>query len=101
MLELGHGSARAHAELADDLADSGVDVVLTTGDNMMHLYDALPRGHRGGHAGRAEDLIPLLTHLLRDGDVVLVKGSNSQKLGIVVRALTASGADAEHAVTGH
>jgi UDP-N-acetylmuramoyl-tripeptide--D-alanyl-D-alanine ligase len=101
MLELGHGSARAHAELADDLADSGVDVVLTTGDNMMHLYDALPRGHRGGHATRAEDLIPLLTHLLRDGDVVLVKGSNSQKLGIVVRALAAPGADAEHAVTGH
>ncbi|MGE0650140.1 MAG: UDP-N-acetylmuramoyl-tripeptide--D-alanyl-D-alanine ligase [Alphaproteobacteria bacterium] len=101
MLELGPGSARAHAELADDLADTGVDVVLTTGDNMMHLYDALPRSHRGGHAARADDLIPLLTHLLRDGDVVLDKGSNSQKLGIVVRALVQSGADAQHALPGN
>jgi UDP-N-acetylmuramoyl-tripeptide--D-alanyl-D-alanine ligase len=101
MLELGPGSARSHAELADDLIAAGADLVLTTGDNMMHLDDALPRTRRGGHAARAEDLIPLIARTLRDGDVVLVKGSNSQKLGSVVRALAAPAANARSTVNGH
>lgn len=87
MLELGHGTTRAHAELAEDLLAAGVDLVLTTGDNMMHLDDALPRAKRGGHGATAGDLVPLLTRRLRDGDVVLVKGSNSQNLGLVVDTL--------------
>lgn len=91
MLELGAGSARSHAELADDLMAAGTDLVLTTGDNMLHLDDALPRRVRGGHGACAEDLVVLLARLLRDGDVVLVKGSNSQKLGTVVRALAKPG----------
>lgn len=100
MLELGAGSARAHAELADDLVEAGADLVLTTGDNMMHLDDALPRRLRGGHGAGAGDLVPLLAGTLRDGDVVLVKGSNSQRLGTVVRALTQPDA-AAHAANTH
>ncbi|MFM2128899.1 MAG: hypothetical protein RL477_445, partial [Pseudomonadota bacterium] len=97
MLELGSGSARSHAELAEDLIAAGADLVLTTGDNMMHLDDALPRRLRGGHGARAEDLVSLLANILRDGDVVLVKGSNSQRLGTVVRALSQPAADARPA----
>ncbi len=92
MLELGSGSARAHADLAEDIVAAGADLVLTTGDNMMHLDDALPRRLRAGHGARAADLVALLNELLRDGDVVLVKGSNSQNLGAVVRALAKPGA---------
>jgi UDP-N-acetylmuramoyl-tripeptide--D-alanyl-D-alanine ligase len=93
MLELGPGSTRAHEALADDLLAAGVDMVLTTGDNMMHLDDALPRSKRGGHSARAEDLMSLITRVLRDGDVLLVKGSNSQKLGLVVAALAGDGSN--------
>ncbi len=101
MLELGHGTARAHADLADDLLAAGVDLVLTTGANMMHLDDALPRAKRGGHSDRAEELVPMLARILRDGDVVLVKGSNSQKLGTVVRALAALDGGTKPAANGH
>jgi UDP-N-acetylmuramoyl-tripeptide--D-alanyl-D-alanine ligase len=101
MLELGAGSARAHAELADDLVDACAELVLTTGDNMMHLDDALPRACRAGHGARAEDLLPLLRRILRNGDVVLVKGSNSQKLSTVVRALATPADDTRSAANGH
>ena len=75
--------------------------MLTTGVNMMHLDDALPRAKRGGHTARADELVPLLARALRDGDVVLVKGSNSQRLGAVVRALAAPNADSKPAVNGN
>ena len=100
MLELGAGSARAHAELANDLVEACAELVLTTGDNMMHLDDTLPRACRAGHAAKAEDLVPLLERILRNGDVVLVKGSNSQKLSVVVRALAAA-RETRNAVNGH
>jgi UDP-N-acetylmuramoyl-tripeptide--D-alanyl-D-alanine ligase len=87
MLELGRGSARAHEALAQDLLAAEVDLVLTTGANMMHLDDTLPRDKRGGHTGRPEDLVPLLRNILRPGDVVLVKASHGQNLGRVVEAL--------------
>ncbi len=89
MLELGPGSARAHEELAQDLLAADVDLVLTTGANMLHLHDTLPRLKRGGHATRTGELVALLEGVLRPGDVVLVKGSRSQNLGQVVEALCA------------
>jgi UDP-N-acetylmuramoyl-tripeptide--D-alanyl-D-alanine ligase len=90
MLELGHGSARAHEELAPDLLAANVDLVLTTGANMMNLDDTLPRRKRGGHTARAEDLVPLLLDVLKPGDIVLVKASHSQQLTQVVEALSES-----------
>ena len=90
MAELGPGSARAHEELAQDLLAADVDLVLTTGANMMHLDDMLPRQKRGGHAMRTEELVRLLEGVLRPGDVVLVKASRSQHLGQVVDALCAA-----------
>ncbi|MDH3240980.1 MAG: UDP-N-acetylmuramoyl-tripeptide--D-alanyl-D-alanine ligase [Alphaproteobacteria bacterium] len=87
MLELGRGSARAHEALAQDLLAAKVDLVLTTGANMMHLDDTLPRDKRAGHTNRPEDLVPLLKSLLRPGDVVLVKASHGQNLGRVVEAM--------------
>jgi UDP-N-acetylmuramoyl-tripeptide--D-alanyl-D-alanine ligase len=90
MLELGQGSARAHESLASDLLAAEVDLVLTTGANMMNLDDTLPRKKRGGHAVHADDLVPLLHDLLRSGDMVLVKGSRSQQLNKVVEALCAT-----------
>jgi UDP-N-acetylmuramoyl-tripeptide--D-alanyl-D-alanine ligase len=98
MLELGAGAALAHQELADDLLAAGVDLVLTTGANMMHLDDALPRSKRGGHSKRAKDLPALLRESLMDGDVVLVKGSNGQRLGEVVAALMAPAVSSEPAM---
>ena len=93
MLELGADADELHAALAKPLRRAGVDRVYTAGSHMLHLHDALPAANRGGHASRAEDLVPLVRGAIRDGDVVLVKGSFGSRMGKIVAALTALGCE--------
>lgn len=93
MLELGASSGELHAALAKPLRQAKVDRVYTAGTHMLDLHDALPPAMRGGHAARAEDLLPLIRGAIRDGDVVLVKGSFGSQMGQIVTALTALGCE--------
>jgi UDP-N-acetylmuramoyl-tripeptide--D-alanyl-D-alanine ligase len=86
MLELGVSGPSEHAALADDLIASGVDLVFTAGPLMRHLYDALPLGLRGGHAGDATALAQQIMAAAKAGDVVLIKGSAGSRMGAVVTA---------------
>ncbi|MBI1188083.1 MAG: UDP-N-acetylmuramoyl-tripeptide--D-alanyl-D-alanine ligase [Alphaproteobacteria bacterium] len=88
MLELGADSAALHAALAAPLDRAGVDIVFAAGPQMAALYERLPPSRRGGYAETAELLAPQVTAALRDGDVVLVKGSNGARMARVVEALT-------------
>ena len=87
MLELGSDAEAMHAALAEPLAAAGVDRVFTAGLLMRALHDALPPERRGGWATDAAALAPTVVAALRDGDVVMVKGSNGSKASLVVRAL--------------
>jgi UDP-N-acetylmuramoyl-tripeptide--D-alanyl-D-alanine ligase len=93
MLELGPGAAERHVALAAILTENGVDLVFTAGQHMAHLWDALPRPLRGGHAVSAETLAPIVTAAVRPGDVVVVKGSAGSRTGQIVKALLALAAD--------
>lgn len=93
MLELGPDSARYHAQLAGPVADNAIDLVFTAGPDMARLHDALPEDLRGGHAPESASLAPVVVASLRNGDVVLVKGSHGSRMDLVVDAiLSASGA---------
>jgi len=87
MLELGAQAPALHAELATVLLKSGADGVFTAGPLMEHLHDALPRDKRGGHAKDAASLAPLVTAVVKPGDLVAVKGSNGSRMSVVVDAL--------------
>ena len=99
MLELGADSAAIHAALAPDLAAAAA-MVCTAGRDMGALYEALPREMRAGHAGKAEELLPLLRKLIRPGDVVMVKGSHGSRMGLIVDALLAATAPNKSAANG-
>ena len=83
MLELGASAVEAHAALAPELEEAGVDLVFTVGRLMSHLYAALPNRMRAGQAETSNELLPALRAALRPGDVVLIKGS----LGVNMRPL--------------
>jgi UDP-N-acetylmuramoyl-tripeptide--D-alanyl-D-alanine ligase len=87
MLELGPDARAYHAGLARPLEAASVDIVFAAGPLMHALIEALPESRRGGYAETAEALAPLLAGALRDGDVVLVKGSNGSRMSRVVDAL--------------
>jgi UDP-N-acetylmuramoyl-tripeptide--D-alanyl-D-alanine ligase len=89
MLELGADAEALHRELAGPVQAAGVDLVFGCGPAMRHLLDALPMRHVGGWAPSAGELVPMLRAALRDGDVVLVKGSLGSRMADVTEALCA------------
>jgi UDP-N-acetylmuramoyl-tripeptide--D-alanyl-D-alanine ligase len=87
MLELGESEVEQHRALAALEAMASVDLVHCVGPRMRHLFDALPAAKRGQWAESAEELIRRQHGLADAGDVVLVKGSNASRVGVVVDAL--------------
>ena len=87
MRELGEQSDAFHAALAEPILAAGVDYALLVGDGMAPLADALHGRVEAEHGADAEWAIARLGQLLRSGDAVLVKGSNSIGLARVVTAL--------------
>ena len=87
MLELGPQAPGYHAALAEPLADAGVDLVFAAGPLMKSLWDALPPTRRGGYADQAVDLAADVARAAEPGDVVMVKGSNGSKAGLIAQAL--------------
>lgn len=89
MLELGPEGPAYHRALAEPLAIAGIDLVFCCGALMQELWHALPAERRGGYAEGSDALTPLVAAALRQGDTLMVKGSNASRMGLLVEALTA------------
>ena len=87
MRELGAGAPELHAGLAGDAVAAQTAVVHTAGPLMTSLRDALPAPLRGAHAAAAAGLEDDILADLRDGDVILFKGSNGSKVGALLASL--------------
>lgn len=92
MRELGQTGPALHEELSVSLIKNKIDVVHCCGELMKHLYETLPRAMRGQHTANSQDLAPFIVQDVRARDVVMVKGSHSMHLEIVVEALRNSSA---------
>lgn len=90
MLELGADEIALHKAVADDPVMNSVELVHAAGPRMRHLYNALPATKRGIWAETAEELAENVGNLTEPGDIVLIKGSKSSKISIVVDALRRS-----------
>lgn len=91
MLELGPGAMRMHEDVGRFVAQQGIDQLITSGP----LARSLAEGARQGGMDRAQMLeVPdavaaaaAVKATVKQGDVVLVKGSRGMKLEQVVQAL--------------
>ena len=81
MLEIGPTSEAEHGALLEPVLASGAEIVLTAGPGMEVLHKALPGTIRAHHAVKAEEFNEILKNLLRDGDLLLLKGSNASGMG--------------------
>ena len=88
MRELGAGSDAYHAALAAPLVAAGVQFALLVGEEMAPLAKALEGRVDFEHVPAHAAATARLMDVIRAGDVVLVKGSNSVGLSHVVTALT-------------
>lgn len=89
MLELGTSAPELHADLARALHEAEVARVYTCGSEMRHLHEALLKPARAAHTARAKELLEPLMDELRDGDVVLVKGSRAIGMHEVIDGIVA------------
>jgi len=92
MMELGAQETAAHAALAAHPAMAEVDLVFCAGNRMRALHDALPHEKQGGWFADADACADRLRRAVDAGDVVMVKGSKSMRMGGVVAALKRLGA---------
>lgn len=85
MRELGSSSENYHRELGRQLAESGVDVVVGVGRDCRWLLEEV-RGRKEAYGfNSVDELRPRLDRLVREGDLVLLKGSRSLGLERVVK----------------
>ncbi len=87
MFELGKDELELHADLAEPLQAADVSRVIVLGECMRSLKGALPREMRGSWVRDWEAALSALREELKDGDTVLVKGSNATGLGRLVTAI--------------
>ncbi len=77
MLELGSDSAKLHAEIGKYATEQNAQIVIGLGQEINSLLAALA-GHIGGYAAaNLANAIRLVYSLVKPGDVVFIKGSNS------------------------
>ena len=91
MYELGADELELHQELAEPLVEAGFERVFMVGECMRLLMGALPQPMRAGWSSKSQSLLTKLKGELRDGDIVLVKGSNASGVGEVAAQLKEEG----------
>jgi len=87
MLELGSEGEAFHTGLASAIDAARADLVFLCGAQMAKLWDILPASRRGAYGAKSGDIAAALMNALKDGDVVLVKGSLGSKMAVIVEAL--------------
>lgn len=94
MYELGADELMLHRELAAPLVEAGFERVFMAGECMRMLMGALPQPMRAGWSSKPQALLTKLKGELRDGDIVLIKGSNASGVGKVAEQFKREGSDA-------
>lgn len=89
MLELGPDAARYHGALAPLIHDQAIDCVHMVGALYQSLWSALPPERRGTYADDIGQLYGHVKTMLRDDDIILIKGSHGSGLHALVERLKA------------
>lgn len=87
MLELGKYSEKLHRELAEPVFSAGANPVYLIGHEIKPLANELAKKLKVVTQENVDDIVPLILKDIRDGDVIMVKSSNSIRSSRVVSAL--------------
>lgn len=85
MAELGRDASVWHAQIGEYAKHQGIEHLWTTGDLAAHAARAFGNGK---HFSTQAELVMAIETKLNDASIVLVKGSRSSQMEVVVRALT-------------
>lgn len=100
MRELGDTAPAAHAGLKDAVEAARPDAIYLCGDAMAHLRDALGPDRVTQWTPTAGALAEAVADNVKDGDVVLIKGSLAMGMKAIVTTLEAAGTPAARVQAG-
>jgi len=100
MLELGDIAEKMHIALSECILEQKIDLVFTAGQYMASLARALPSKLDAGHAMTTQKLLPQIMPAIKDGDVVMVKGSLGSDMKVIVDALLDASVEVSHPENG-
>ena len=86
MRELGEKTAHYHRELGRFLKATSIPLIALTGEYVKETFDELGDG-RAVLFEDKKDLIDYVSGRIKEGDIVLVKGSRTARMEEVVEAL--------------
>ena len=93
MLELGPETENSHRELGFKIAEFGIDYLITVGEAAKHIAHAAKEAgmddHRIAVFPKAESAGVFLQDKIKNGDLVLVKGSQSMRMERIVKEIMA------------
>ena len=87
MLELGSSEVTEHINILKVKKLTQIDKVFCVGPRMRRLYDVLPSSKQGFWTETAEEMQHVLVNKFKNGDIVMIKGSFSMRMGTIVSEL--------------
>lgn len=91
MLELGDYTEEIHRKIGEDVVNNNIDILITVGNFSLYIKDeALKKGFNKDNIysfEKQEDTYNLLNNILKEGDLVLVKGSHAINLDKLVEEM--------------
>ena len=87
MLELGINEKEFHSEVSHNDNIKFFDIIHCVGTLMKELHSKLPKEQKGLLVRKPKELISYLFNNAKDGDIYLIKGSNSIGLSFIVDKL--------------
>lgn len=85
--ELGEYSEQEHLSLLPHIT-THADLVFCCGKEMKNVFKQLPPTQQGVWCTTAQELVPFIQENLQEKDTLLIKGSNSMRMNLIVTALT-------------
>ena len=88
MLELGDYSQQLHEEVGSYVASKGINILVCVGKEAKYIYQKARESMKDGYYFESnQEVIARLDELLKEDDVILVKGSHSMNLKEVVEKI--------------
>ena len=87
MLELGKYSKRLHLEAAQYINDTKIDRVYVYGVEVIETFNKIRPQKRGKILNSKKDILNFIRNDIKDGEYLMIKGSNSTGLNKISQSL--------------
>ena len=87
MLELGDFSEKLHSDIITEIEKSSPDILLTVGIYTKVINQNISKKIKAIHFNNSEKVYNKLLKILKNDDIVMIKGSNSTKLHEICKKL--------------